>query len=57
VPGFSSNILVVLDISDPAHPKEAGRWWMPGIRERNAFDFGSQQGHYTRYEHLLVQVG
>src|SRR5262249_27205925 len=30
VPGFSSNILVILDIRDPAHPKEAGRWWMPG---------------------------
>ena len=29
-PGFSSNILVILDISDPARPIEAGRWWMPG---------------------------
>src|SRR4029077_10456138 len=27
---FSSNILVTLDISDPAQPKEAGRWWMTG---------------------------
>jgi hypothetical protein len=30
MPGFSSHILAILDISDPAHPKEAGRWWMPG---------------------------
>jgi len=29
-PGFGSNILVILDISNPEHPKEAGRWWMPG---------------------------
>jgi hypothetical protein len=29
-PGFSSNILVILDIGDPARPREAGRWWMPG---------------------------
>jgi len=29
-PGFSSNILMILDISDPARPREAGRWWMPG---------------------------
>ena len=29
-PGFSSNIFVILDISNPAQPKEAGRWWMPG---------------------------
>ena len=28
--GFSGNIYVVLDISDPAHPVEAGRWWVPG---------------------------
>jgi hypothetical protein len=32
-PGFSSNILVILDMSDPAQPKEAGRWWMTGQRE------------------------
>ncbi len=28
--GFSGNIYVILDISDPAHPVEAGRYWMPG---------------------------
>jgi hypothetical protein len=28
--GFSGNIYVILDISDPAHIKEAGRFWMPG---------------------------
>jgi hypothetical protein len=30
MPGYSGNILVILDVSDPAQPKEAGRWWMPG---------------------------
>jgi hypothetical protein len=24
--------LMIVDLSDPAHPKEAGRWWMPGTR-------------------------
>ena len=33
MPGFKGNILVILDISDPAHPKEAGRWWMPGQKD------------------------
>lgn len=28
--GYSGNIYVVLDIADPAHPVEAGRWWVPG---------------------------
>lgn len=33
IPGYSSRILVFLDISDPKNPKEAGRWWMPGQKE------------------------
>jgi hypothetical protein len=28
--GFKGNILVILDLADPAHPTEAGRWWWPG---------------------------
>jgi hypothetical protein len=27
------SILVILDVSDPLHPKEAGRWWTPGQSE------------------------
>jgi hypothetical protein len=30
MPGYSGNIYVIIDISDPAHPIEAGRWWVPG---------------------------
>jgi hypothetical protein len=33
MPGYKGQILVFLDISDPAHPKEAGRWWMTGQKE------------------------
>lgn len=33
VPGYSGRILVFLDVSDPANPKEAGRWWMPGQKD------------------------
>jgi hypothetical protein len=28
--GYSRNIYVIVDIADPAHPVEAGRWWVPG---------------------------
>lgn len=28
--GYSGDIYVILDISNPAKPVEAGRWWMPG---------------------------
>jgi len=30
VPGYDGNIYVIVDISDPAKPVEAGRWWVPG---------------------------
>lgn len=29
-PGFSNFIYRILDISDPEHPYEVGRWWNPG---------------------------
>jgi hypothetical protein len=28
--GYDGDIYVILDISNPARPVEAGRWWMPG---------------------------
>lgn len=28
-PGFEGMIYRIIDISDPKHPKEAGRWWKP----------------------------
>jgi hypothetical protein len=33
MPGYKSNIFVILDVSDPVHPKEVGRWWMPGQKD------------------------
>jgi hypothetical protein len=33
MPGFQGQILVFLDISDPEHPKEAGRWWETGQKD------------------------
>ena len=31
--GFRDRIWVVVDLSDPARPAEAARWWWPGQRE------------------------
>jgi len=30
MPGYSGNIYVIIDISDPSNPVEAGRWWVKG---------------------------
>jgi len=31
--GFTDYIFITIDISDPAHPREAGRWWIPGMNQ------------------------
>ncbi|HTN70643.1 MAG TPA: hypothetical protein VMO00_06095, partial [Methylomirabilota bacterium] len=28
--GYLGNIVMILDLKDPSHPEEVGRWWMPG---------------------------
>jgi hypothetical protein len=28
--GYLGNIVMILDLIDPAHPREIGRWWLPG---------------------------
>ncbi|HET7597500.1 MAG TPA: hypothetical protein VFK15_11260 [Burkholderiales bacterium] len=28
--GYLGNIVMILDLKDPARPEEVGRWWMPG---------------------------
>jgi hypothetical protein len=33
MPGFSGNIYVIIDIIDPTHPVEVGRWWVFGQQE------------------------
>jgi len=30
VEGYIGNIVMILDLDDPARPQEVGRWWMPG---------------------------
>jgi hypothetical protein len=29
--GFTDYIFMVVDLADPTHPVEAGRWWLPGM--------------------------
>jgi hypothetical protein len=36
MPGFKGNIYVILDISDRAQPREAGRWWVEGQKDGEA---------------------
>jgi len=31
IDGFTDYIFITIDLSDPAQPREAGRWWIPGM--------------------------
>ncbi|MGH7118262.1 MAG: LVIVD repeat-containing protein, partial [Acetobacteraceae bacterium] len=31
IEGFSDYIFIIIDMADPAHPREAGRFWLPGM--------------------------
>ena len=31
--GFTDYIFITIDFSDPANPREAGRWWIPGMNQ------------------------
>jgi hypothetical protein len=33
IDGFTDYIFVTVDMSDPARPREAGRWWIPGMNQ------------------------
>ena len=30
IDGYTGNIVMILDLADPAHPREVSRWWAPG---------------------------
>jgi hypothetical protein len=55
VDGFTDAIFLTLDLSDPAKPAEAGRWWLPGMWE----DGGETPAWTSRYalHHPIVKDG
>lgn len=47
--GYVGMILVILDVSDPARPREAGKWWLPGQKtpEEDAIRDWEQQRSFS----------
>ncbi|HUJ90431.1 MAG TPA: hypothetical protein VLX12_09565 [Syntrophorhabdales bacterium] len=47
--GFIGKILVILDVSDPRHPNEVGKWWLPGQKtpEEDASRDWVQQANFS----------
>lgn len=53
VEGYRSNIMMILDLKDPANPEEVGRWWVPGQWEAGGETFDSDDGVEPRCHHPL----
>ena len=37
--GYVGNIVMILDLADPAKPEEVGRWWIPGQWQAGGEDY------------------
>lgn len=53
VEGYVGNIVMILDLIDPAHPKEVGRWWIPGQWKGGGEAYPWEGGVSPRCHHPL----
>lgn len=51
--GYIGNITMILDLADPAHPKEVGRWWIPGQWQAGGEAYPWGDGVTPRCHHPL----
>jgi hypothetical protein len=53
VEGYVGNIAMILDLADPANPKEVGRWWIPGQWQAGGEHYPWGDGVAPRCHHPL----
>jgi len=51
--GYVGNIVLILDLADPANPVEVSRWWIPGQWEAGGEDYPWGDGVPPRCHHPL----
>jgi hypothetical protein len=54
--GFTDHILLIIDMADPSHPREAGRWWLPGMWRAGGETPSWSSGRFALH-HALVADG
>ncbi len=56
IEGFSDYIMIVIDMADPKHPREYGRFWLPGMNlaAGETLNWPSASGRYGCH-HPIVQ--
>jgi hypothetical protein len=53
--GFDDRIFVIVDMSDPTHPIEAGRWWWPGMWRGGGEVLDPPRGKRYAAHHALLE--
>lgn len=56
-PGFAENVLVVLDVSNPADPVEVDRWWLPGLGPGEAEAVSWPSDYRVSLHHATAEDG
>jgi hypothetical protein len=51
--GYVGNIVMILDLADPARPVEVGRWWIPGQHQGGGEDYPWENWVPPRCHHPL----
>jgi hypothetical protein len=51
--GYVGNIVMILDLADPARPEEVGRWWIPGQWKAGGEDYPWESWTPPRCHHPL----
>lgn len=51
--GYVGNIVMILDLADPSHPQEVGRWWIPGQHAGGGEDYPWNEWVPPRCHHPL----
>ncbi|HEX2538989.1 MAG TPA: hypothetical protein VHL13_11960 [Pseudolabrys sp.] len=51
--GFIDHALAIIDMADPAKPRLAGRWWLPGMNRAAGEEKPASFGKRTALHHLI----
>jgi hypothetical protein len=52
--GFTDHIMAAIDVSDPARPTLAGRWWLPGMWQAGGEEPRAPKGKRWAAHHAIV---
>jgi len=52
--GYTGRIWLIVDVSDPAHPSEVGRWWWPGMWTSGGETLHTPVGEDWLVHHAMV---